>query len=162
MLVLSGNDPELLALGLQRPWHPRKRRDGSPAFIAPQPLLARERVRYIGDPVALVVADTLDQAKDAAELIEIDYETLPAVPTIEAAIKAGAPAIWAQCPDNIAFLHELGDKAAVEKACATTAGRCAARCRSRMSCAGRLRRRFSASRRRNSALLPRMSAAALA
>src|SRR3954453_16099754 len=41
LLVLSGNDPELLALGLQRPWHPRKRRDGSPAFISPQPLLAR-------------------------------------------------------------------------------------------------------------------------
>ena len=116
LLVLSGNDPELLALGLQRPWHPRKRRDGSPAFISPQPLLARERVRYIGDPVALVVADTLDQAKDAAELIEVDYETLPAVPTIEAAIKPGAPAVWAECPDNLAFLHELGDKAAVEQA----------------------------------------------
>jgi carbon-monoxide dehydrogenase large subunit len=116
LLVLSGNDPELLALGLQRPWHPRKRRDGSPAFISPQPLLARERVRYIGDPVALVVADTLEQAKDAAELIAVDYETLPAVPTTDAAIKSGAPAVWDECPDNIAFLHELGDRAAVERA----------------------------------------------
>src|SRR5215217_4343454 len=116
LLVLSGQDPEILALGLQRPWHPRRRRDGSPAFISPQPLLARERVRYIGDPVALVVADTLDQAKDAAELIAVDYKTLPAVPTIEAAIGPEAPAIWEDCPDNIAFLHELGDKAAVDKA----------------------------------------------
>jgi carbon-monoxide dehydrogenase large subunit len=116
VLVLTGNDPALLALGLQRPWHPRKRRDGSPAFISPQPLLARERVRYIGDPVALVVAETLDQAKDAAELIDVDYETLPAVPTTEAAMVPGAPAVWEECPDNVAFLHELGDKAAVEKA----------------------------------------------
>jgi carbon-monoxide dehydrogenase large subunit len=116
VLVLTGNDPALLVLGLQRPWHPRKRRDGSSAFISPQPLLARERVRYIGDPVALVVAETLDQAKDAAELIDVDYETLPAVPTTEAAIAPGAPAVWQECPDNVAFLHELGDKAAVEKA----------------------------------------------
>src|SRR3954449_5866899 len=110
LLVLSGNDPELLALGLQRPWHPRKRRDGSPAFISPQPLLARERVRYIGDPVALVVAETLEQAKDAAELIEVDYEDLPAVCTLEEAIAPGARAVWDGCADNIAFLHEVGDR----------------------------------------------------
>jgi aerobic carbon-monoxide dehydrogenase large subunit len=121
VLVLTGTDPTLLALGLQRPWHPRKRRDGSPVSISPQPLLARERVRYVGDPVALIVAETIDQAKDAAELIEIDYETLPAVPTTEAAIAPGAPAVWQDCPDNIAFVHELGDKAAVEKAFAAAA-----------------------------------------
>jgi len=121
VLVLTGSDPALLALGLQRPWHPRKRRDGSPVFISPQPLLARERVHYVGDPVALIVAETIDQAKDAAELIEIDYETLPAVPTTEAAIAPGAPAVWQDCPDNIAFMHELGDKTAVEKAFTTAA-----------------------------------------
>ena len=71
-LVLTGRDPEIRALGLQRPKMPRKRRDGSPAFASPQPLLAAERVRYIGDPVAFVVADTLNQAKDAAEAIEVD------------------------------------------------------------------------------------------
>jgi carbon-monoxide dehydrogenase large subunit len=121
VLVLTGSDPALLALGLQRPWHPRKRRDGSPVFISPQPLLARERVRYVGDPVALIVAETINQAKDAAELIDVAYETLPAVPTTEAAIVPGAPAVWQDCPDNIAFVHELGDKAAVEKAFATAA-----------------------------------------
>src|SRR3954465_1029460 len=94
LLVLSGNDPELLALGLQRPWHPRKRRGGAPAFFSPQPLLARERVRYIGDPVALVVAETLDQAKDAAETIVVEYDGIPAVPTTEAAVVPGAPAVW--------------------------------------------------------------------
>jgi len=118
-LILTGSDPALLALGLQRPWHPRKRRDGSPAFISSQPLLARERVRYTGDPVALVVAETLDQAKDAAEAIAIEYEDLPAVTTLEEAIAPHAPAVWEDCPDNIAFLHEIGDKAATEKAIAT-------------------------------------------
>src|SRR5262249_59678964 len=121
LLVLTGNDPALLKLGLTRPWHPRKRRDGSPAFISPQPLLARERVRYVGDPVALIVAETIDQGKDAAELIDVAYETQPAVPTTEAAIMPGAPAVWQDCPDNIAFVHELGDKAAVEKAFAAAA-----------------------------------------
>src|SRR5215204_5998616 len=76
-LILTGDHPEIRALGLQRPKYPRKRRDGSPAFIAAQPLLARERVRYIGDPVAFIVADTLHQAKDAAEAIEVDYQPMP-------------------------------------------------------------------------------------
>src|SRR5690349_3909850 len=62
--ILTGAHPEVQALGLLRPKYPRKRRDGSPAFAAPQPLLARDRVRYIGDAVAFVVADTLNQAKD--------------------------------------------------------------------------------------------------
>jgi aerobic carbon-monoxide dehydrogenase large subunit len=115
-LVLIGNDPHILALGLQRPWNPRKRRDGSPVFISPQPLLARERVRYVGDPMALVVAQTLAQAKDAAEAIEVEYEPLPAVTTVEAAVQPGAPAVWSECRDNQAFLHELGDKAAVARA----------------------------------------------
>jgi carbon-monoxide dehydrogenase large subunit len=120
-LVLTGNDPDILALGLQRPWHPRKRRDGSPAFISPQPLLARGRVRYIGDPVALIVAQTLAQAKDAAEAIEVDYEPLPAVTSIVDAVLPGAPAVWDDCRDNQAFVHELGNKAAVERAFAAAA-----------------------------------------
>jgi carbon-monoxide dehydrogenase large subunit len=120
-LVLTGNDPEILALGLQQPWHPRKRRDGSPAFISPQPLLARGRVRYVGDPVALIVAQSLAQAKDAAEAIEVDYESLPAVTSIVDAVLPGAPAVWDQCRDNQAFVHELGNKAAVERAFAAAA-----------------------------------------
>jgi carbon-monoxide dehydrogenase large subunit len=115
-LILTGDDPDILALGLQRPWHPRKRRDGSPAFISPQPLLARTRARYVGDPVAVVVAETLAQAKDAAELIEVDYESLPAVTNVTDAVGPGAPSVWDACPDNQAFVHELGDKAAVERA----------------------------------------------
>ena len=73
-------------------------------------------MRYVGDPVALIVAETIAAAKDAAEAIEIDYEPLPAVISAAEAVRPGAPAVWDQCPDNQAFLHELGDKAAVERA----------------------------------------------
>jgi carbon-monoxide dehydrogenase large subunit len=73
-------------------------------------------VRYVGDPGALVVADTMALAKDAAEAIEIDYEPLPAVTAVEAAVRPGAPAVWDGCHDNQAFVHTLGDETAVERA----------------------------------------------
>jgi carbon-monoxide dehydrogenase large subunit len=116
LLVLTGESPEVAALGLQVPRMPRKRRDGSPGFIAPQPHLARGEVRFVGDPVAFVVAETLNQAKDAAELVEVDYEPLPALVATAAAVEPGALKIWENCPDNIAFYHEIGNKAAVEAA----------------------------------------------
>jgi aerobic carbon-monoxide dehydrogenase large subunit len=115
VLVLTGTDTEVQALGLLKPHAPRKRRDGSPAFISPQPFLARERVRYLGDPVAFVVAETIEHAKDAAEAIEIEYETLPAVATTADAINAGAGAVWEACADNEAFTHAAGDRAAVAR-----------------------------------------------
>src|SRR6266850_5369609 len=118
VLALAGNDPAVTALGTQKPTTPRKRRDGSPAFASPQFALARDTVRYIGEPVAFVVAETLHHAKDAAEAIEIDYETLPAVATIEDAIKPGAQAVYDKCPDNVAFVHEVGNKAAADAAIA--------------------------------------------
>src|SRR5262245_40205429 len=120
-LVRTGNAAEVAALGLQRPKTRRKRRDGSPAFIGPQPFLAREAVRYIGDPVAFIVADTLHQAKDAAEAIDVDYEPLPAVVRSDEAVAPGAPQLWPQCPDNQAFMHEAGSRAAVDKAFAEAA-----------------------------------------
>jgi carbon-monoxide dehydrogenase large subunit len=121
VLALAGKDPEVMALGTQKPTAPRKRRDGSPAFASPQFALARDTVRYIGEPVAFVVAETLHQAKDAAEAIEIDYESLPAVATLEDAIKQDARAVYDTCPDNIAFVHEAGNKAAAEAAIAQAA-----------------------------------------
>src|SRR5579862_2731622 len=121
LLILIGESPEVTALGLQVPRMPRKRRDGSPGFIAAQPHLARGEVRYIGDAVAFIVAETLSQAKDAAELVEIDYEPLPAVVSTAAAVEPGAPKIWDACPDNVAFYHEVGNKAGVEAAFAKAA-----------------------------------------
>ncbi len=113
--VLTGDSPEVLKLGALAPKMPRKRRDGTPAFISPQPFLARGRVRYVGDPVAFIVAGTLEEAKDAAEAIEIDYDILPAVPTTADAIAPEATPVWDGCPDNEAFTHAAGDGAAVAK-----------------------------------------------
>jgi carbon-monoxide dehydrogenase large subunit len=121
LLVLTGAAPEVANLGLLRPNAPRKRRDGSAAFIAPQPYLARDRVRYVGDPIAFVVAETLDDAKDAAEAIDVDYEALPAVATIEDAIADSAHVVWDACPNNEAFTHTGGDAAAVARMFATAA-----------------------------------------
>ena len=90
--ILTGNDAAVLALGLQRPKQPRKRRDGSPQFATPMPLLARDDVRFIGQPVAMVIAETLNEAKDAAELIEVEYEDLPAATTLEEATAPDAHA----------------------------------------------------------------------
>jgi len=121
LAVLTGEDLRRRGLGTLRPLVPRRRRDGSPAFVCPQPLLARDTVRYVGDPVAFIVAETLNQAKDAAERIAIDYEVLPAVVTAEAALALGAPAVWDENPGNEAFFHEVGDQAAVDAAFAKAA-----------------------------------------
>ena len=94
----------------------RHKRDGSPMHLAPRSALAQDQVRLVGDNVAFIVAETLAQAKDAAELIEIDYEALPSVTATADAIKPGAPAVWPHCPDNECFFFELGDKAAVDAA----------------------------------------------
>ncbi|MGH7031734.1 MAG: xanthine dehydrogenase family protein molybdopterin-binding subunit, partial [Stellaceae bacterium] len=121
LAVLTGEDLRRRGLGTLTPGVRRRRRDGSPAFVCPQPLLAQERVRYVGDPVAFIVADTLNQAKDAAELIEVDYQPLPAAITVAAALAPGAPAVWDENPGNEAFFHEIGDRAAVDVAFARAA-----------------------------------------
>ena len=110
LAVLTGADLAKDALGNLPTDKSRKRRDGSPAFATPRPALVRDRVRHVGDPVALVVAETIEQAIDAAELVAIDYEPLPAVAATADAMRAGAPAVWAEAPDNIAFVWEAGKK----------------------------------------------------
>jgi len=93
-----------------------KRRDGSPMYKARYPILAEDCVRWVGDYVAFVVAETPAQAQDAAELIQVDYEELPAVTATAEAPKPGAPRVWDDCPDNICFVELIGDKGAVEAA----------------------------------------------
>ncbi len=75
----------------------------------PQPILALDKVRYVGAPVAFIVAETYAQAKDAAELVEVDYEPLSAAGTIDAALAADAPLIWDQAPGNLCFDWQVGD-----------------------------------------------------
>ncbi len=84
-------------------------------------MLAHEYSRHVGEGVAVVVAETLAQAKDAAELIEIDYEPLPSCTSTAEAPKPGAATVWPDQPDNICFVHELGNKTAVEAAFAKAA-----------------------------------------
>src|SRR5258708_15578442 len=93
------------------------KRGGGPAPYQPRfPALVEDRVRGVGDYVAFVVAEPKHQAADAAELIEVEYEPLPAAASTEAALAPGAPLVWDDCPGNICFVHEVGDKAAVEAA----------------------------------------------
>jgi carbon-monoxide dehydrogenase large subunit len=116
LAILTGEDLRRRGLGTLMPGVRRRRRNGAPAFACPQSLLAQGRVRYVGDPVAFVVAETLNQAKDAAEQIDVEYEPLPAVIGAEAALAPGAPSVWDDNPGNEAFFHEIGDKAAVDAA----------------------------------------------
>lgn len=85
----------------------------------PRPILATDRVRFVGDGVAFVVAETRAQARAAANLIDVDYAELPAVASIEAALAAGAPRIWPEAPSNDLFLWQVGDAAAVDAAMAS-------------------------------------------
>ncbi|MQA66585.1 MAG: molybdopterin-dependent oxidoreductase, partial [Alphaproteobacteria bacterium] len=119
--VLLGTDPEVASLGLQAPRMPRKQRDGSPMFVCPQPHLAKDTVRYVGDYVAFVVAETQYQAMDAADLVAVDYEPLPSVTRTADAMKSGMPAVWDECPNNIAFVHTGGDREKVAAAFAAAA-----------------------------------------
>src|SRR5258708_1712195 len=93
-----------------------KRRDGSPIYRPRYPALVKDRVRWVGDYVAFVVAETKHQAADAAELIEVDYEPLPAVVSTAQAAAPGAPLVYEECRDNICFVHVDGDKAATDAA----------------------------------------------
>src|SRR5215472_14613616 len=93
-----------------------KRRNGLPGYRPRYPTLVEDRVRMIGDYVAFVVAENYYQAIDAAELIEVDYEPLPAIASTAEATKSGAPLVWDDCPDNIAFVHVEGSKEATDAA----------------------------------------------
>ena len=87
-----------------------------PLIVPPRPALADGRVRHVGDPVAFVVADSAEVAREAAELIEVDYEPLPAVVDGIAALAEHAPVLWDQAPGNLAFHFRKGDHEAVAQA----------------------------------------------
>jgi aerobic carbon-monoxide dehydrogenase large subunit len=115
--VFTGADTA--ELGTMKMTLKRTRPDGSPMFAPPHHGLTRDRVRYVGDPVAMVVAETLAQAEDAAERLVIDYEPLASVTSTAEAI--GGPAVWDECPDNVSNVYEAGDRAATDAALAGAA-----------------------------------------
>ena len=116
LAVYTGEDVAADNLGV--PGMPAKwlRPDGEPMKYRPQPPLALGRVRYVGDPVALIVADTLAQAHDAAEAVAVDYLPLPSITDTARTVDADAPLVWDDSPANVSGLFQVGDAAATETA----------------------------------------------
>ena len=110
--------PDARADGLQplRPSAEANVQTGEPFAFTPQPLLAEDKVRYVGEPVALIVAQTRAQALDGAEQVVVDYGPLTAVVTTAAARAPGAPVISSEVPDNLCFDWRTGDVAAIDAA----------------------------------------------
>ncbi len=100
---------------------PLKSRDGSPLLQTNRPALPTDKVRFVGDPVAFVVAETLAQARDAAEAVELDIEPLPAVTDAAEATKPGAPQLYDHIPNNVALDYHYGDTAKIDAAFASAA-----------------------------------------
>jgi len=100
---------------------PFKNRDGTPMKQPPRPALPTDKVRFVGDPIAFVVAETLLQAKDAAEAVEVEIESLPAVIRPEDATRPGAPLIHNEAPGNVALDYHYGDTEQVAAAFAKAA-----------------------------------------
>ncbi|MBN8971546.1 MAG: xanthine dehydrogenase family protein molybdopterin-binding subunit [Rhizobiales bacterium] len=96
-------------------------KDGTPMKMGAWPAMAPEVVRFVGQAVAVVIAETKNQARDAAEAVQVDYEELPAVTNVKAAIAAGAPQLHPEAPNNIVYDWELGDQAATNDAFAKAA-----------------------------------------
>src|SRR6201991_1728276 len=96
-------------------------KDGSPMKMGAWPAMAPETVRFVGQAVAVVIAETKNQARDAAEAVVVNYEELPAVADVKAAIKSGAPQLHPEAPGNIIYDWHIGDDAAVKAAFAKAA-----------------------------------------
>jgi len=119
LAVLTGKDLE--GYGGLKCLLPLKSRDGSPIKYKPRPALASDKVRFVGDPVACVVAEAVAQAKDAAEAVSLDIEPLPAVISARDAAQPGAPTVWDEVPGNVALDFRHGDSAKVAEAFAKAA-----------------------------------------
>jgi carbon-monoxide dehydrogenase large subunit len=116
LAVFTGADLEAAGYGSMRCGMPLKNRDGSPLRSTRRPALATDKVRYVGDPIAFVVAETASAAKDAAEAVVPDIDPLPAVTEASAAAAPGAPLLYDDIPGNIVLDFHYGDAAKVEEA----------------------------------------------
>jgi aerobic carbon-monoxide dehydrogenase large subunit len=101
--VLTHRDLDAAGVGNTSVHPPLAGRNGTKLVMPFRPALARERVMHVGQPVAFVVAESIAQAQDAAELIAIDYQTVDAIADVRAALKAGAPQLWPEAPGNLAI-----------------------------------------------------------
>jgi carbon-monoxide dehydrogenase large subunit len=119
--IFSGKDIEGKMGGLPCGWLINNP-DGTPMKEPMHPILAIKKVRYVGDHVAMVVAETVEQAKNAAEAVVVDYDVLPALVSVaDAAKKTGSTTLHDEAPDNQCYKWVLGDKAAVDNVFTTAA-----------------------------------------
>ncbi len=116
LLVLTGADLAAAGVKQMQVTLPFKRPDGSALAAPPRPALALDAVRFAGEPVAAVVAETLAQARDAAEAIVVEYDELPAVTGLAEAALPGAPQIWPAASGNVVAETKYGDTAAADAA----------------------------------------------
>ena len=121
LAVLTGRDLQAAGLGAIPPAAAFPGRGGKPLATAPIPPLAVDRVRYVGEAVALVVAETPAQAADAAAAVALDLDPLPAAADVDRALAPGAHPVWPDAPGNVAFDWTDGDPAALEAAFSTAA-----------------------------------------
>jgi len=119
--VLTGDDYLADALGSLPSMAPYKKRDGTPMYLPPRPAIAVGRVLHVGYPVAVIVADALDLARDAAERVAVDYAPRAAVVSARDAAEKDAPQLYDDCPGNEAYFYQAGDKAKTDTAFAAAA-----------------------------------------
>src|SRR5262249_59719437 len=120
LAVITGEDLRAAGVGYI-PYLPLGGFTMDPPVDTPRPALAHDRVRHVGEPIALVVADKAAQAIDACENILVEVEPLPAVTDIERAVAEGATEVWPDAPNNVALTWRHGDRAAVEQGLTQTA-----------------------------------------
>lgn len=116
LAVLTGADAEADGIGGLPPFFMPSDMGGPPGYRTLRPILVADRVRCVGDRVAVVIAETLDQARDAADYVAIDYEILPSVTTPDGAAHLDAPRVWDDCEGNRCFTLAFGDTAATDAA----------------------------------------------
>ena len=120
LAVMTGEDLRAAGVGYI-PYLPLGGFTMDPPADTPRPALAQDRVRHVGEPVVMVVAETVAQATDACEKVRLEIEPLPAVTDVERAVAQGAPLLWPDAPNNMASIWRYGDRAAVEQAFAQAA-----------------------------------------
>ncbi|NKC30995.1 xanthine dehydrogenase family protein molybdopterin-binding subunit [Falsiroseomonas selenitidurans] len=121
LAVITAADLKAAGIGDLPCLIPLKNRDGSPRGNTPRPALADGVVRHVGDPVAFIVAETAQAARDGAEAVEVAYDALPAATDLATAWEPGQPAVWPEIANNVVFDWEAGDKAKADAAFARAA-----------------------------------------
>ncbi len=119
--IYTSADLKAAGLGTLPCAAPVQNKDGSDMASPAHPVLAEGAVHHVGDPVAFIVADTLEQARDAAELVQVDYDVLPSATDLATAMDTGVPAVWPDARNNIVFDWDIGDKTATDAAFASAA-----------------------------------------